>query len=225
MKTSVTWMAKNHVAANLLMGFVLLSGLFALLGTRKETFPEFSLDQVQIQVPYLGAGDVRPGGLKLADLPRTTPEIAAEYPRTRLRPGEIVYAIRGTFGGVELVPDELDGANLSRDVARICPDRGIDPRWLLWAMRSELALEQFRRKAVGTAVTGVNIGDLKKVRLAVPPTLQDQSAIANQIESAVARLDRLASASERQLALLREHRRALITATVPGEMAVPGVAA
>ena len=55
MKTPVTWMAKNHVAANLLMGFVLLSGLFALLGTRKETFPEFSLDQVQIQVPYLGA--------------------------------------------------------------------------------------------------------------------------------------------------------------------------
>ncbi len=55
MKAPVTWMAKNHVAANLLMGFVLLSGLFSLLDTRKETFPEFSLDQVQIQMPYLGA--------------------------------------------------------------------------------------------------------------------------------------------------------------------------
>ena len=55
MKTPVSWMARNHVAANLLMGFLLLSGVLALIGTKKETFPEFSLDQIRVQVPYLGA--------------------------------------------------------------------------------------------------------------------------------------------------------------------------
>ena len=55
MNRSVTWMARNHVAANLLMGFLILSGLLALFGTKKETFPEFSLDVIQVQVPYLGA--------------------------------------------------------------------------------------------------------------------------------------------------------------------------
>lgn len=55
MKGAVTWMARNHVAANMLMVFVLLGGLISLLRVKKETFPEFSLDQVQIQVPYLGA--------------------------------------------------------------------------------------------------------------------------------------------------------------------------
>ena len=55
MKAPVSWMAKNHVAANLLMGFIMLSGLFAMMQTKKETFPEMSLDQIQIQVPYLGA--------------------------------------------------------------------------------------------------------------------------------------------------------------------------
>ena len=48
-------MAGNHVAANLLMGFLLLSGLLGMLSLKKETFPEFSLDTVQISVPYLGA--------------------------------------------------------------------------------------------------------------------------------------------------------------------------
>ena len=48
-------MARNHVAANLLMGFLLLSGFLGMMGLRKETFPEFSLDSVQISVPYLGA--------------------------------------------------------------------------------------------------------------------------------------------------------------------------
>jgi multidrug efflux pump subunit AcrB len=55
MNKPITWMGRNHVAANLLMGFLVLSGLLALLGTKKETFPEFSLDMIQIQVPYLGA--------------------------------------------------------------------------------------------------------------------------------------------------------------------------
>ncbi|MEE2831553.1 MAG: efflux RND transporter permease subunit, partial [Candidatus Latescibacterota bacterium] len=55
MKAPINWMAHNHVAANLLMGLLVLSGLLALLGTKKETFPEFSLDVIQVQIPYLGA--------------------------------------------------------------------------------------------------------------------------------------------------------------------------
>ena len=55
MKAPVSWMAKNHVAANLLMGFIMLSGLFSMMQTKKETLPEMSLDQVQIQMAYLGA--------------------------------------------------------------------------------------------------------------------------------------------------------------------------
>ena len=163
--------------------------------------------------------------MHLDRLPRTTPEIAAEYPRSRIREGEIVYAIRGTFGNVEIVPAALDGANLSRDVARIRSASGVSPEWLLWALRAELAQEQFRRNEVGTAVTGVNIGDLKKVKLAVPPTIGDQERIASQVRWATSRLDRLDTAIRRQLELLREHRQALITAAVTGELEVPGVAA
>ena len=55
MRAPVAWMARNHVAANLLMIFLLLSGYLGITGMRKETFPEFSLDQVRVQVPYLGA--------------------------------------------------------------------------------------------------------------------------------------------------------------------------
>ncbi len=55
MKAPIGWMARNHVAANLLMGFLVLSGLLTLVGTKKETFPEFSLDVIQVQIPYLGA--------------------------------------------------------------------------------------------------------------------------------------------------------------------------
>ena len=51
----IAWFARNSVAANLLMAFIVVSGLIGAFNVRAETYPEFSLDMVDIQVPYLGA--------------------------------------------------------------------------------------------------------------------------------------------------------------------------
>ncbi len=55
MKGAIAWFAKNTVAANLLMALIVFAGGFALVGMKQEVFPEFSLDLISIQVPYLGA--------------------------------------------------------------------------------------------------------------------------------------------------------------------------
>ena len=49
------WFASNHVAANLLMAFIMVSGLLTILTIRMEVFPELSIDMITITVPYLGA--------------------------------------------------------------------------------------------------------------------------------------------------------------------------
>ncbi|MEO1369301.1 MAG: efflux RND transporter permease subunit, partial [Acidobacteriota bacterium] len=54
-KGIVAWFAGNHVAANLLMIFVLLSGALSLTSMVAEIFPEFSIDTITVQVPYRGA--------------------------------------------------------------------------------------------------------------------------------------------------------------------------
>ena len=51
----ISYMARNGVAANLLMLFILIAGLFALGGLVQEVFPEISMDQVNISVAYPGA--------------------------------------------------------------------------------------------------------------------------------------------------------------------------
>ena len=55
MNGMITWFAKNPVAANLLMFFIIVSGVFSVFSVNSEVFPEFSLDMVSIEVPYLGA--------------------------------------------------------------------------------------------------------------------------------------------------------------------------
>ncbi len=54
-KGLIAWFASNHVAANLLMWFIIIAGLISVFTIRKQTTPEFELNWIQVQVPYLGA--------------------------------------------------------------------------------------------------------------------------------------------------------------------------
>ncbi|HSG27747.1 MAG TPA: efflux RND transporter permease subunit, partial [Candidatus Krumholzibacterium sp.] len=55
MKGMIAWFAENHVAANLLMVFLILAGLITANSVKIETFPEFSLDMISISMEYPGA--------------------------------------------------------------------------------------------------------------------------------------------------------------------------
>ncbi|MCY4120223.1 MAG: efflux RND transporter permease subunit, partial [Acidobacteria bacterium] len=51
----IAWFARNPVAANLMMVFIMVSGLIATTTVKEEVFQEVELDRISIQVPYLGA--------------------------------------------------------------------------------------------------------------------------------------------------------------------------
>ena len=65
---------------------------------------------VEDGVPIVKGGDVAADRLRLDLLNRTTKEIEVGYIRSRLRGGDLVYALRGSIGEVAWVPDELAGA-------------------------------------------------------------------------------------------------------------------
>ena len=55
MRGIISWFAKNHVAANLLMLFLVLAGIVTGLTMKVEVFPEFSLDMITVTTVYSGA--------------------------------------------------------------------------------------------------------------------------------------------------------------------------
>ncbi len=52
---AVGWMAKNKVASNLLMLFFLVGGIFMMLNTKQEVFPDSEKDIINITFEYTGA--------------------------------------------------------------------------------------------------------------------------------------------------------------------------
>lgn len=51
----IAWMARNSIAANLLMFLLIGGGIWAAIGVQKEVLPHFELDTVRVSVRYPGA--------------------------------------------------------------------------------------------------------------------------------------------------------------------------
>lgn len=164
-----------------------------------------------------------PGQLRPGCLSRTTYEIEATHARSRLRRNDVVFAIRGGVGATEMVPAELEGANLTQDAARIAPGKGIDPRWLLYALRAPAIQEQVHARVVGATVRGINIRDLKRVDVPVPPP-DEQLAIAAFLDESSAAIDTLVGRVNTEIRLVREFHINLITDVVTGKLDVREVA-
>ena len=176
---------------------------------------------VESGVLLVKGGDVKPGRLHPDRLNRTTAEIEAPYARARLRPRDIVYSIRGSIGDAEMVPPELDGANMTQDVARIAVDANTDPNWLLFAVRSRRFFAQMEAESRGATIRGINIWSLK--RGVVPRVnLSEQRRVARRCQALATELARLNSEISLQVRLLNEHRQALITAAVTGGLQAAG---
>jgi type I restriction enzyme S subunit len=174
---------------------------------------------VEEGVPIVKGGDVSAERLRLDQLNRTTFEIEAGYVRSRLRGGDLVIAIRGSIGEVAIVPDELEGANLTQDAARVSYTRATHGRWLLYALKSAAVFAQLEAGALGATIRGINIRDLKRASIPVPPR-EEQERIAKFLDWETGRIDALVAKVREAIDRLREFRIALISAAVTGKIDV-----
>ncbi len=55
MRSIVSWFTDNHVAANLLMIFLLVAGTITCMTMKLEVFPEISMDRITVTTKYIGA--------------------------------------------------------------------------------------------------------------------------------------------------------------------------
>jgi type I restriction enzyme S subunit len=164
-------------------------------------------------------GDVKPGRLSPDSLCRTTREIEAGYARSRLRGGDLVIAIRGGIGDVEIIPPEIEGANLTQDAARIAPRRGVLNHSLRYALQAPSVFAPLAAGANGAAVRGINIFDLDRV-LIPTPSEAEQISIAERLSAKEKEIWRMRHKITEHADLIRELRSALITAAVTGQIDV-----
>ena len=66
---------------------------------------------------------------------RTSPEIDAAYARSKVNAGDLVIAIRATIGKPLIVPQYLEGANLTQGTAKFSPSAGVNAKYICSFLR------------------------------------------------------------------------------------------
>lgn len=132
-------------------------------------------------VPYIRTGDIVDGEIAVEKLRRTDPAIAARFPRSRIRAGEIVMSIRATVGTTALVTEAIDGANLTQGTARIAPGDTVTPLYLLHFLRSEPTQRWIQQQVKGATFREITLKRLRELPVALPPVAL-QREFASRLE-------------------------------------------
>jgi type I restriction enzyme S subunit len=148
-------------------------------------------------VPLVRIKDVVAGEIAPKNLIRTSEAIAKKYRRTVLRGGELVISIRGTIGRCALVPAELAGGNITRELALIPYADVSSALFILALLRSDSVQKRIGGDVKGIAQRGINLEDLRELPVIQPP----KTTIAI-FEVTVKTVDKLKSAHRASLAKL-----------------------
>ena len=133
-------------------------------------------------VPYIKTGDIKNGIILENQLARTSREIVTAYARSALKPADIVMSIRATVGTTALVPDSLDGANLTQGTARISPAAFMNSLYLLSYLRTGAVQSWIQSQVKGATFREITLGRLRQLPALAPP-LALQQTFATRIQA------------------------------------------
>lgn len=129
-------------------------------------------------VKYVRVVDMKNGGIDTSGVRQTTKEISTSFKRSLLKSGDLLMSIRGHVGRCAIVQNELEGANITQDTARLALV-GVSNVFAMECLRTIAFQRWMAKHTKGVAVRGINLGDVKVMPVIVPPE-ESQQSFANQ---------------------------------------------
>lgn len=167
-------------------------------------------------VPYIRGTDIQGGKILVDQLLKTSPEIAARYERSKLKPGDVILGIiRATK--VAVVPAELEGGNITQGTARFRPGPDISTDFLALWLEGPDAQNWLHRHYRGIDMPGLNLGDVRRLPVPIPPKAE-QAEIVRVLHTALGEIDRLAAEAASARRLLKRLDQGILAKAFQGKL-------
>lgn len=191
--------------------------LIDLCADRGVTYGVIKLgDHIENGVPCLRTSNVKPLGIETDGMKKIAESLSKEYSRTILKGGEVLVNVRGTLGGVAVVPNEMAGWNVSREVAMV-DVAAADPLFVAYYISSTSAQNWLTGVTKGAAYKGINLSDLRKLEIPVPDD-EIQKNMVQELEIQRNNVGLLESEYTTQLSKIANLRQSLLQKAFAGEL-------
>lgn len=165
--------------------------------------------------PFLITGvDFSDGGINWKSCVHITEERWAEAPEIHIKNGDLLITKDGTVGKVAIVENLQEKASLNSGVLLIKTSDEYSKKFLYWVLLSEEFWTWFRLKNAGNStIIHLYQNDFAEFSYTFPD-ITEQNAIADFLDKECVQIDSIAADLEKQIDLLQQYKKSLITETV-----------
>ncbi len=138
-----------------------------------------SFSAVKTAFPYIRVSDFKNSTVDAANLQYISASQREKIKKYVIRSSDVYISIAGTLGLVGIVPDDLDGANLTENAAKLTPNTDrIDKNFLMYVLRSSSLQQQIQSATVGLGTPKLSLDCIRRLQLPLPPLAEQQKIVA-----------------------------------------------
>lgn len=158
-------------------------------GKRLAVGEDFS--PVKTDFPYIRVSDFKDNSVDTANLQYISYTQHKKIEKYTISSSDVYISIAGTLGLVGIIPEAIDGANLTENAAKLIPDTTkIDQKFLMYILCSELVQQQIQNATVGLGTPKLSLERIKGLQIPLP-SLDIQQKIVTEIEQVASEEQRL----------------------------------
>ena len=142
--------------------------------------------------PYIRVADFRDGSVDVNGLKYISGSVQERISRYTISSSDVYISIAGTIGLMGTVPEELDGANLTENAAKLMFDQNrIDKRFLTFVGNGEAVQTQIRNFTHAVGVPKLALRRIEMISIPLPPIeVQREHSAEVEMEQALVNANR-----------------------------------
>ncbi|PKM71157.1 MAG: hypothetical protein CVU92_09900 [Firmicutes bacterium HGW-Firmicutes-17] len=134
------------------------------------------------EYPYIRVTNFNEHSISVDEVKYIRPETYEKISRYTISKDDIYISIAGTIGKVGIIPDCLNGGNLTENAAKITNLNGLTQKYLLYTLTSTNIQHQISKSTISTTQPKLALFRIEDLVVPLPP-LAEQQRIIDRIES------------------------------------------
>lgn len=172
--------------------------------------------------PYLRVTDFENYSINQEGLCFVTEETFKKISRYIINEDEVFISIAGTIGRVGMIPENLNGANLTENAAKLTNFKNIFPRFMMYYLASPYLEQVISFSTKATSQPKLALFRIGNMNLNYPMKIEEQQQIVSEIESKFSVIDKVEQIVEGSLEKAEKLRKSILKSAFEGKLVKNG---